>query len=89
MRDISPKTYHFISAVQTAVGIEMLPRIEPEQSVGWLSIETISILDDAFDVATRIPPEVTAHEAALLFVAYRLGHKGEEEPTYPAWLYRV
>ncbi|MDF2182451.1 hypothetical protein [Neptuniibacter sp. CAU 1671] len=85
----SSKTSQFIAAVQAALNIEMLVKINSGKDVGFLRIETLCLLDDAFDVAGRIPPTVAAHEAAMLFTACRLGHVGEEAPEYPGWLFRV
>lgn len=80
------KTYHFITAVQTAILADPAS-VEATGTPGRHGV--LNLIDDAFDVATRIPDNVDAHEAAMRFLAYRLGHVGSEKPDYPGWLNRV
>jgi hypothetical protein len=80
------KTYQFITAVQTAILADSTP-IASTGAYGRNSV--LCLIDDAFDVATRIPENVPAHEAAMRFLAFRLGHAGEEAPEYPGWLNRI
>jgi hypothetical protein len=75
------KTNRFITLVQTGLILHHMKSSPQPASAYW----AMDQLNDAYDVAKRIPNEISAAEAAEFFLHGAVGDK-EQQAALPGWL---
>ena len=79
------KKEQFITEVQTALIVYHISN-KDEKDTGTFSV--LIDMDDAFYASDRIPAEMSAHEAACLFVEFATKSASEEDYQAPVWCLR-
>lgn len=86
------KKFQFITEVQTALianAINLsLEANAKEQRHIFSATGTLINMDDAFYAAERIPPNLSAHEAACEFVEFACKNLREDNAKVPLWFAR-
>lgn len=87
------KKFQFITEVQTAVinnATNLTFNNDDAKNIRHIfsATGTLSIMDDAFYAAERIPSDLTAHEAACDFCGYMLENLKEDNSDVPYWFAR-
>jgi hypothetical protein len=77
------KKKRFITLVQTGLILHYVKSPPQAASAYW----AMDQMNDAYDVAARIPNEVSAAEAAEFFLRGTIGDK-EQRAALPPWLLR-
>jgi hypothetical protein len=81
LANMDEKTHRFITLVQTGLILHHVKSTPQPASAYW----AMDQLNDAYDVAGRIPNDVSAGEAAEFFLQGAVGDK-EQRAALPAWL---
>lgn len=87
------KKFQFITEVQTAllanaVNLSLEPNEALSQRHIFSATGILGHMDDAFYAAERIPPNLTAHEAACDFVGFACENLREPGEKVPTWFQR-
>lgn len=87
------KKFQFITEVQTALLANAINlSLEPDKALSQRHIFSaagmLGHMDDAFYAAERIPPNLTANEAAWEFVGFACKNLREPGDKVPTWFQR-